>query len=120
MQEEFNKKQYSVTCIVSFAITIEILLLIIMDMLNLIKITTEGFAMILNICIVAFVIGIIGIIIHKKEKTKGIWLGIIGTILSIGLFFFAIGNETILRFEIFIAIVLLIAVFLKKIISRKI
>lgn len=119
MEDEFDRKQYSVSCITSFVIAIEILLLKIMDLLNFIKIMENGFALFLVICIESFIIGVIGLVRFKKEESKGKWMGIVGICLSIGLFLSDMQMGYLLVLEILIAFIFLVHFVFKKIISRK-
>lgn len=114
-EEELDKKEYSFFCIASFVCIVEILLLILMDALNFIEITETGLALYLNICIVSFIFGLIGLI----GKSRGKWMGIVGTTFSIGLFFFLFGLEKFLSIEISVGLILLIIVLFKKLINRK-
>ncbi|MBP3503149.1 MAG: hypothetical protein J6K42_06735 [Clostridia bacterium] len=118
MEEEFDGKQYSSPCIVSFGIAIEILLLKIMDVLNFIEIMEIGFALFLDTCIASFIVGIIGLARYNKEKSKGKWMGIVGICLSIGLVLSEMEMIYLLVFEIFIAFIFFIHFLFKKI-SRK-
>lgn len=118
MDEEFDRKQYSSPCIVSFGIATEILLLKIMDVLNFIEITEIGFVLFLDTCIASFIVGIIGLARCNKEKSKCRWMGIVGIYLSIGLVLSEMEMFYLLVFEIFIAFIFFIHFLFKKI-SRK-